>query len=326
MITLENNTLTLYFPEIHPEAKLQIDFQRTLRVPDDGKEYPLPAGLGRFDLRHIEDFGEALSESWLRRGGVLMPMYQSEAMWINFSGAYPMAIKIAAGKINAVTGEPWQNDLSNDPQDYVVTPRQPWLDGFCTGHDQVRQFVASRLGEGETAEEQLTDAGEFGGLQLIVYPLRGDIYEQEQEHLRNECREFDLDLPMFCRRATPDQMGLGLGGTIRQHIYQDDRGLDAWDINQSARCFVHLLNSEQWQDITDSPPPHVPVKAEAYRSAGVPWFDYYDDHPALPASGILQKLKSFASFHARGARSDDQVSVTNVIQLGKKRHVSDGDF
>ena len=31
-------------------------FQRTLRIPDDGRDYPLPPGLGRFPLRHIDDY------------------------------------------------------------------------------------------------------------------------------------------------------------------------------------------------------------------------------------------------------------------------------
>jgi hypothetical protein len=33
-------------------------FQRTLRIPDDGKLYPLPPGLGSFPLRHLQDYEE----------------------------------------------------------------------------------------------------------------------------------------------------------------------------------------------------------------------------------------------------------------------------
>lgn len=57
-------------------------------------------------------------------------MYQAEALWINFSSGigfrrgtrYPFAVKIAAGKINAVTGDKWGNGLVKDPQDYLVVP------------------------------------------------------------------------------------------------------------------------------------------------------------------------------------------------------------
>jgi hypothetical protein len=86
-------------------------------------------------------------------------MYQAEALWISFSSSsgYPFAVKITAGKINAVTGEPWVQGIKNDPQDYVPVPSQPWLDGFCVGEGIVRQFVAMPLGQGYSAEEQITD-------------------------------------------------------------------------------------------------------------------------------------------------------------------------
>ncbi len=45
MITLENDELVFRFPEVHEHAVCQINFQRTLRIPDDDKTYPLPAGL-----------------------------------------------------------------------------------------------------------------------------------------------------------------------------------------------------------------------------------------------------------------------------------------
>ena len=87
-----------------------------------------------------------------------MPMYQSEAMWIYFNGRYPFAVKIATGKINAVSGEEWMENLPDDSndQDYIVIPDQPWLDGYSVGRNTIRQFVAMPLGAGYTAEEQLT--------------------------------------------------------------------------------------------------------------------------------------------------------------------------
>ena len=52
MIELKENELLLTFPEVHPEAKLSINFQRTLRIPDDGNTYSLPPGLGTFPLEN----------------------------------------------------------------------------------------------------------------------------------------------------------------------------------------------------------------------------------------------------------------------------------
>ena len=45
MITLEGDELIFRFPEVHDDARCEVSFQRTLRIPDDGKDYPLPPGL-----------------------------------------------------------------------------------------------------------------------------------------------------------------------------------------------------------------------------------------------------------------------------------------
>jgi hypothetical protein len=71
---------------------LTIAFQRTLRIPDDGRTYPLPAGLGEFPLRSVDDFPATAPASWLQCGGVVLPTDQSEALWISFSARYPCAV------------------------------------------------------------------------------------------------------------------------------------------------------------------------------------------------------------------------------------------
>jgi len=290
MIELLNNQLTFRFPEVHKKAVCHIDFQRTLRIPDDNQEYPLPPGLGRFPVAHVDDFADKLPDTWQTHGGVFIPMYQSEALWINFSGGYPCAVKIAAGKINAVSGKPWSNDLSDDPQDYAVIPDQPWLDGFNVSEDHIRQFVAMPLGEGYTAEEQIAGKAEHGGLQIIVYPMKHDVYVEQFERLM----EADMDLleepVLFCKvcEEAPD-MGIAPGGLMRQTICEDEYGIDAWDQDNGYRCFIHLANSVQYQAITGHRPPQSPATAKEYTNAGLPWFDYYDDNKALSGSDALIK-------------------------------------
>ena len=100
MIELKNNTLHFFFPDLHPHAHCTVSFQRTLRIPDDDKTCPLPPGVGRFPIVHVDDLAATLAPQWKEHGGVAFPMYQSEAMWIAFSGDdYPFAVKIAAGKM-----------------------------------------------------------------------------------------------------------------------------------------------------------------------------------------------------------------------------------
>ena len=329
MIELRNDQLTFRFPDVHEEASCSIDFQRTLRIPDDNRDYPLPPGLGRFPLDHVDDYADTLPDLWRQHGGVFLPMYQSEAMWLNFAGSYPCAIKIAAGKVNAVTGEDWTNNLSAAPQDYVVVPGQPWLDGFNVADGLIRQFVAMPLGAGYSAEEQLTGKAEHGGLQIVAYPMKREIYE---ERFRQEDAVVLAGFPMMAEAvacaAEPD-MGLAPGGLMRQEIYTDDYGLDAWDRDHGSRCFVHLANSDMYAAITGRMPPHDPPTARDYTDAGLPWFEYYSDRDALPSAKRLSGLKSLGAKAIEKGEGplpgNDPVEPKIVKTLGK-RTVREGSF
>lgn len=184
MLELKNDTLQFTFPEVHPNAKFGMEFQRTLRIPDDGNEYPLPPGLGAFPLRHVDDFRDRVPAKWLQHGGVMLPMFQSEALWLNFKSypvsygrpAYPFAIKVSAGKVSALTGDDWTTGLRL--KDYCVSPLQRWIDGFVTEGGLVRQFVAAALGQGFTAEEQITGRADHGGIQIEIFPMKAEVYNR----------------------------------------------------------------------------------------------------------------------------------------------------
>ncbi len=303
MIRLENDTLFVSFPNIHPQAYLAIDFQRTLRIPDDDKSYPLPPGLGDFPLRHVDDFIPRTPASWTERGGVMMPMYQSEALWINFTGEYisenrsdyPFAIRIATGKVDAVTGKQWRDGLAKTRQNYMVSTEQPWLDGYCVEKGFIRQFVAMPLGAGYTAEEQVTGKAEHGGLQISVYPMKRSAFERHfPKDPRRVARHRHQDVCCSMPRAASAEMGLAPGGRMRQDIYEDPFHADDWDRDTSSKCFVHIANSLVWREITGQRPPTVPATAKEYTDAGLPWFQYYSDTEALDGSDTLDGMKSVA--------------------------------
>lgn len=315
MIELKDDELVFRFPEVHEDAVCTVSFQRTLRIPDDNRDYPLPPGLGHFPMEHVEDHAGRLPGDWEKHGGVLLPMYQAEALWISFDSDYPFALKIAAGKINAVTGEAWANGLSAQPQDYLVVPDQPWLDGFCVGKGLIRQFVAMPLGQGFTAEEQLTGQAQHGGLQIIAYPMKRSAYEARR------AKRSAAPMANLCMDMSSSSMGLAPGGLMRQEIYEDDYGIDAWDAAASSRCFVHILNSHQWMEATGKAMPRPPVSATEYTAAGLPWFDYYDDsHKPLPGHQKLAGLDSVGAMAIKqgGAVLPENSPVTpvNVTSLG----------
>lgn len=308
MPTLENNRLVFRFPQIEKEASFSIDFQRTLRIPDTDETYSLPPGLGKFPVRHAEDFEPRLPANTVERGGVILPMWQAEAMWLNFTNQgpawgldYPVAIKIAAGKINAISGETWLPGLHRDPQDYVVSPQQPWLDGFAIEKGVIRQFVAMPLGDGYTPEEQLTGEAEWGGIQISVIPLKLSVWkkkraEWEEERRSHQSSPFEIvhsEIVMKCCSS----MGLAAGGRMRQEIYPDIFELDDWDIEAAERVFVSLVHAKDWKTITGESAPNAPPTAQEYSAAGLPWFDYYGkDQGALSGGKKLGSVKSVAQF------------------------------
>ena len=62
MIELRQNELIVRTPGVHEQAECSIQFQRTLRIPDDNREHPLPAGLGAFPIFHVDDYADNLDE------------------------------------------------------------------------------------------------------------------------------------------------------------------------------------------------------------------------------------------------------------------------
>ena len=343
MIEMKRDSLVFSFPEVHPGACLTIDFQRTLRVPDDGKDYPLPPGLGRFPLKHVDDFAQTVPSKWIEHGGVMLPMYQSEALWLNFHSdkidrhetRYPFAVKVATGKINAVTGDGWIEGLNRRPQDYMVSNKQPWLDGYCVEKGFIRQFVAMPLGNGYSAEEQITGDAEYGGIQVIVYPMKRKVFDKRfpKRDLR-KVRMIRESNVQFCLSMKKFDMGLAPGGRMRQEIYIDPFKLSDWNIDQKSRCFVHLANSMVWRTITGDAPPTVPFTAKEYTRHGLPWFDYYSENStALKGSGKLNDLKSVVQMGKEKGDNplpeNESVTPERIVKLRKglrKGQVREGLF
>lgn len=158
-----------------------ISFVRTLRIPEDSKSYPLPAGLGRLPIYRVSDYASEVPKRWLETGGFFIPLYQREALYLEFAGVEwrPTIVKVAVGSINAVTGKTYDVRLRSHQQDYVVVPNQQWLDGINAEKGAVGQFVAMPLGEGYTVEEQITDEAKHGGFQLVTFDPRSGKFSEE---------------------------------------------------------------------------------------------------------------------------------------------------
>ena len=94
----------------------RVTLQRTLRIPEDGKAHGLPASMGTFQVRRVQDYLSRVPSAWKDHGGVFVCMHQREAMWLSFqAGNKPSAIKVAAGKMSIA------NRVTNDrPFDQLI--------------------------------------------------------------------------------------------------------------------------------------------------------------------------------------------------------------
>ncbi|MEU9227505.1 hypothetical protein AB0D40_24390 [Streptomyces massasporeus] len=321
-VRIDGNTLRL-------PGGVAVRFIRTLRLPETGT-HPLPPGLGEFPVRRVADYADRVPEAWRARGGVMLPVYLREAMWLSFAGtSEPAALQVGVGKVCAVSGRPWSDRPARGPQNYVVLPRQPWLDGINSGTGTVRQFVAVPLGLGATVEGQVTGEEVWGGVQLQSFALTDRALARWREEERRRqvppapappggygaampaafgspaaggygapaAGGYGAAMPMAAPAATgaappapgaapaapasapraAAAMGLGVGGSMRQEVYQDDRPLSDWSRQPAGRVFVHLVTPPEWRRITGEAAPPSPVDRAAYTRAGLPWFDYYDE-------------------------------------------------
>jgi hypothetical protein len=303
--------------------RFAVSFQRTLRIPDDGKVYPLPPGLGALPLLRVGDFADRLPAAWREQGGVFLPMYQREALWLWFDAAAwkPNAVRIGVGRVNAVSGGAWEEGLRADPQNYVVCPDQPWLDGINAGDGTIRQFVAMPLGLGYTIEAALTGGEELGGIQIEVNEPRPGRFPDEPPGRAEDGGPFFLE-----GVAASPAMGLGAGGVMAQRIYPDPHGIETWDTANRGGIVVHIVNGEQYRSITGVDPPPTPISAQTYTELGLPWFDLYDEAPGhIPPAERLAGAKTIAERDAeRGlARAGDGGTVeVKEDQIRKLRRAS----
>lgn len=149
-------------------------------------------------------------------------MNDAEAMWMNFHAdtKNPVAIQVSSGLINVLTGHSAKEEtLSCSPQNYIVAPPQPWLDGIKSVGQTVKQFVASTLGQQITVEAQskkrqrhafesasssstdvfVAEDESVGGIQIAVRPQCSTNFtihkeEEEKELCPSSCFKTPLEL------------------------------------------------------------------------------------------------------------------------------------
>ena len=123
---LDYATSTSGFLKLEVDRNLHIQFHRTVRMPDDNRLHQLPPSLGVFPLYNVGAFSDRLPESIAKSGGVFLPMWQREAMWIQLESSDSKAmyaVRVNVGQVNAISGLTLEE--KSRKQDYVRIKRHP---------------------------------------------------------------------------------------------------------------------------------------------------------------------------------------------------------
>jgi hypothetical protein len=120
---------------------------------------------------------------------------------------------------------------------------------------------------------------------------------------------------------------------MRQEIYDDPHGIEDWHTAYSSRCFAHIANSLVWREVTGEDPPTVPPTAREYARAGLPWFQWYGEQPAIKGGKQLTGLKSVKQIgQTKGdvpLPENGSLEPGQVVNLGpaaSKNQVREGEF
>lgn len=263
MIEVRSDDLILNFSNVHPDARFTISFKRTLRLPDNVNLPCVPPTWGQFQLASLDDYKGMIPSSWGEHGGIMLTMYQSDAMYLNFSGyrdkkrasPYPFVIKILSCDINRIIGQNNQSEIQSPPKDFLYYPIQSWLNGLHASDGQFKQFVAMRLHE------------ENPILQIQVFAMKSSCYER----LYPQSNSDNADYYSTRWGASP--------ADPREPAPPNESESDKWDTRNGIVCFVHIVNTVVWREITGHSPSHDPFTLQRYQQSSLEWRDFYNDDP-----------------------------------------------
>lgn len=291
---------------------LSITLHRTVRVADGRRPSNLPPNLGAALVTPVRDFKEHCPETW-DENGFFVALHDTEALWLSFSGG-PVAVMVGAGGINALNGQKLGTKLEADG--YLVTPPQPWLDGWKAEDGVVYQFVATPFKQGDglsVGEQILGKESVSGGIGIAVFepkagvslvtqhpPIEGytdSPYGSEFKYGGGmkgggggaQGMMLSASSGSTTRSFRGAEMGVGKGGQIKQKIYTDPHGIKAWNETPTAAVAIYLISAADYHEITGVAIP-APVGHENY---GGKYFGLQDaEKPAQPGVLTFSGLQS----------------------------------
>jgi hypothetical protein len=219
---------------VHVGERFSLSLQRSDRVAELAQP---PVSRGQLPVRQLQpDLLRKFNIDVSDGESVVVPCDEDEAVWLGFCGenSRRVALKIRQGRIDAVTGNEWDESL-HELQDYLVTPDQTSWYGLRSSDGHVRQFSRD--------------------------PIELVVYEPNQPD----------DPPV--RRRSWNQQFYGLEENPVQAeatnfpFVPDPKTITFWSVKPSGRVTIHFVDSNTWKSLTGEIPP---PRAEGYSGTLLP--------------------------------------------------------
>ncbi|MFC9979064.1 hypothetical protein [Gordonia sp. NPDC127522] len=255
-ITTDRGALTITFPELGRDARLHVTFQRALRTPDPVGRPGSVGGHGALRLAQGSPDGDAHAT---------IPMWQSEATWLDFSSPHlhPFLVMVGVDGVNVVSGSAFTGVPDFDAGDYLEVPTQPSLASYRSLAGDNRQFVAPSTHTVGSAAGTL--------VQLTVIPMRAEAWAGRRRHLPSASGTCVL-----CDMSRAGQSGAH-PRLPAPRVMGPLESADTWHPTTSDAAAVRIVNSITWKSLTGEPVPHVALTSTDYADHDLPWDPVYDE-------------------------------------------------
>jgi hypothetical protein len=244
--------------EVIFDSRLCVSFQRTRRLPAEGGPFPPPNSLRALPVHDTAAYRAHLPTEWISRPSIFLPVVPGEAFWIGFRGSQskPSAVKVTFDELDAISGTLRREGLHNDPQDYIVCPPQPSLDGIYASGHLARQFVATEVRERE------------GNMTALRPPMRMLVYDPKEGRFSGTLAAGPRPTPDILH--FPELVRVQQGSLVEQGILPDPHGAECWDQTHFGSLSVYWLNPEDYYLVTGQESPAPASASEGYQGYLLP--------------------------------------------------------
>lgn len=285
-VVLPEEYLEVRASSVHMEAFAGVRLQRALRLP---KGTP-PYNSVRSDSFHIprtinEHCNDPGLDWFMRSGEYVICTHSSESVTLEFLSpfAYPFAVVVSIGGLDALTGGEQIGTLSRTPQNYITLPCQNWLDAWLAPSGGTYDFTAPDPGLPDSDGLYRPFEDERDRITLGFIPMKAEAFSRYCKEVDNNAGRPVYGADDFAERFVETYL---LSGRMRYEqekgdtwdagvVHPDPFDPDDWDATATQEVAVTLVRPSVWSTLMKEAVGEALFNRDVYDEAGVPWFEEY---------------------------------------------------